>query len=198
MQGQRERRATGEPPLPDCFGLISPAHSTLSVFSSFPSSHLEELPGFNSFPNRRTVLGTAEHGRGPRESREEPEESMESPRVLHGHLKAGCAEQSNPPSLLLPQPKASPVLKTLICKTNQPCDSAITFSVTKTLLSCFFSLKCSFPQSLLFGNTKAELETPTSAKRTIPLPPPFTEDLIINKIHYNPKPQRKQRVQPGL
>lgn len=198
MQGQQERRATGEPPLPACFGLISPAHSTLSVFSSFPSSHLEELPGFNSFPNRRTVLGTAEHGRGPRESREEPEESMESPRVLHGHLKAGCAEQSNPPSLLLPQPKASPVLNTLICKTNQPCDSAITFSVTKTLLSYFFSWKFSFPQSLLFGNTKAELETPTSAKRTIPLPPPFTEDLIINKIHYNPKPQRKQRVQPGL
>lgn len=115
--------------------------------------------------SRRTALGTAEHGRWPGESREEPEESMESPRVLHGHLKAACAEQSNPPSLLLPQPKASPVLNTLICRPNQPCDSAITFSMTKTLLSCFVSLKFSFPQSLLFGNTKVELETPNQRKQ---------------------------------
>lgn len=68
-----------------------------------------------------------------------------------------------------------PVLSTSIWKTNQPCDSDITVSVTKTLLSCFFSLKFSFTQPLLFANTKVKLETPTSANRTTPLPPPFRE-----------------------
>lgn len=121
------------------------------------------------------MLGQSRTWKWPRQSREEPEESMESPQELQEHLKAGCAEQSNPPSLHLPQPKASPVLNTLMCKTNQPCDSDIAFSVTKTLLSCLFSLKFSFPLPLLFGTTKVELETPTSANKTPP-PPPFKED----------------------
>lgn len=174
MQGERKEprenhgKAMGESPLPACFGHSSPARSTCSVFPLSLLPTLKNSLGFSFFLEQDSRTW-----KRPRQGREEPEESMESPPVLQGHLRAGCAGQSNPPSLLLPNPKASPVLNTFIWRTNLSCDSDITFSVTKTLLSCFFSLKFPFTHSLLFGNTKVELETPTSANRTIPLPPPF-------------------------
>lgn len=96
-----ERRGRGEEPqgkqlcLP---ALLTPPLPT-PLLHHFPPSLLPSL-------GQETVLGHSRTWKWPRQSREEPEESMGSPQGLHGHLKAGCAEQSNPPSLHLPLPCA--------------------------------------------------------------------------------------------
>lgn len=141
------------------------------------------------------MLGHSRTWKWPRQSREESEESMESPLSCTGISRQDVQNRATLPPFTFHNP--SPVLNTLNWRTNQPCDSDITLSVTKTLLSCFFSLKFSFPLPLLFDNIKVKLETPTGASHTTPLPI-HKDSELSTKPTPTPKPQRKQRVQQGL